>query len=79
MTRALISHTVSKTTKPFSLSVVPVSIISTIPSHKPKIGANSTEPSILIISTSIPFDKKYCFATVGYFVPILMCPTFENN
>ena len=39
----------SITSKPFSLSVVPVSTISTIASESPNKGASSTEPSILMI------------------------------
>ena len=44
-------QTFSNTVSPFSFNVVPVSTISTITSDKPTIGASSTEPLSLIIST----------------------------
>ena len=37
-----IGHTSSRTSRPFSLSVAPVSTISTITSESPTIGASST-------------------------------------
>ena len=43
-TFALIGAMVSNTCREFSLSVVPVSTISTITSESPRIGANSIEP-----------------------------------
>ena len=47
-----ISLTFSITSKPFALSVEPVSTISTMASEIPVTGPSSTEPSNLIISTS---------------------------
>ena len=58
ITLELISQISSTTTRPFSFNVVPVSIMSTIPSLIPSIGASSTDPSIFMISTSIPLPSK---------------------
>ena len=49
--RADNGQTSSRTSSPFSLNVAPVSTISTITSDKPTIGASSTEPLSLMIST----------------------------
>ena len=46
-------QTSSNTFRPFSLSVLPVSTISTITSDSPTIGASSMEPFNLMISSSV--------------------------
>ena len=50
ITRAEMGATSSMTSRPFSLSVVPVSTMSTIASASSSSGASSTEPSILMVS-----------------------------
>lgn len=66
--RAEICVMVSTTSSPFSRSVAPVSTISTMPSARPSSGASSTEPSILMIRTSMARLSKNWRAMFGYLV-----------
>ena len=66
ISRALTWATSSMGTRPFSRRVAPVSTMSTMASARPRMGASSTEPSILMISTSMPFFSKKARATLGY-------------
>src|SRR5699024_1965557 len=54
----LICSTLSTICRPFSLIVLPVSTISTMQSAISIMGASSTEPFNLIVSTCMPFVAK---------------------
>ena len=58
MSLALMGSIVSKTLRSFSLSVVPVSTMSTMTSDRPMMGASSMEPFSLIISIARPRPRK---------------------
>ena len=64
ITLALECKIVSFSSRPFSLSVFPVSTISTITSLSPTRGASSIEPLSFIILAGIPFLLKYFLAIV---------------
>ena len=72
MSRADRLMRLSATSRPFSRRVAPVSTMSTMPSESPSSGASSTEPSILMISTSMPFPAKKLRATPGYLVATVL-------
>ena len=66
ISRADTGATVSMGTRPLAFRVAPVSTISTMASVRERMGASSTLPSILMMSTSIPFSAKKARVTAGY-------------
>ena len=74
ISRAVATAISSRTTSPFSRSVVPVAVRSTIASTRPVSGASSTEPLTSTISAWRPVRSKYPAAIRGYFVATRTTP-----
>src|SRR5206468_3267498 len=74
MSRAVDSQIASRSTSPFSTSVLPVAVRSTIASASPVSGASSTEPFTSTISACRPVAAKWAAATRGYLVATRTTP-----
>src|SRR5204863_354421 len=74
ISRAVEAMMSSRTTSPFSRSVVPVCVRSTIASTIPVSGASSTEPLTSTISAWRPVSSKYAAAIRGYLVATRTTP-----
>ncbi len=74
ISRAVQTAISSRMTSPFSRSVVPVAVRSTIASASPVRGASSTDPLTSTISAWRPVSRKWRAAIRGYLVAIRTTP-----